>query len=298
MSKLAYFFRETLISLRRNVMMTLAGVLTIAVSLSLLGGMLLLGRLVDHGTARIRRGFGAEIFLNVGKVPQSQIDAIGAGLKELQGTEVSSYSFCDVNCAFKAAHEVLKNQPSTLEGMPVGTFPASWRVKLTDGKYADTIASRFNGRAGVKSVWTPAKAAHSIQRVTSFLELMFGVMVAVLFVSSLFLVVNTIRLATYARRREIEVMKLVGASNWFVRVPFMAEGMVQGLAGSGFAFGLVILLRRVLSNAINKAQADRLIKDFYITTHDALVIGSWVLVLGIGLGLAGSLLGLRRFLDV
>ena len=64
-------------------------------------------------------------------------------------------------------------------------------------------------------------------------------MAAVLLASSLFLIVNTIRLATFARRREIEVMKLVGASNWFVRVPFMAEGLVQGAIGAGFAFGLV-----------------------------------------------------------
>ena len=73
-----------------------------------------------------------------------------------------------------------------------------------------------------------------------------------LLASSLFLIVNTIRLATFARRREIEVMKLVGASNWFVRVPFMAEGFVQGAIGAGFAFGLVYFLKWLITKLLQQ----------------------------------------------
>ncbi len=100
-------------------------------------------------------------------------------------------------------------------------------------------------------------------------------MAGVLLASSLFLIVNTIRLATFARRREIEVMKLVGASNWFVRVPFMAEGLVQGAIGAGFAFGLVWLLKIIIANLLSHQQT--LLSTFRVTSADALVIGSLVL---------------------
>ena len=81
--------------------------------------------------------------------------------------------------------------------------------------------------------------------MTRWIRYFFTAMAVVLLGSSLFLIMNTIRLATYARRREIEVMKLVGASNWFVRVPFMAEGLVQGAIGAGLAFGLIFALKVV-----------------------------------------------------
>ena len=99
----------------------------------------------------------------------------------------------------------------------------------------------------------------------------FFVLAGVLLASSLFLIVNTIRLATFARRREIEVMKLVGASNWFVRVPFMAEGLVQGAIGAGFAVGLVYFLKWIITNLLKNQH--NLLQPFYASSHDVFVIG-------------------------
>ena len=120
----------------------------------------------------------------------------------------------------------------------------------------------------------------------------------VLLVSSLFLIVNTIRLATFARRREIEVMKLVGASNWFVRVPFMAEGLIQGLIGAGLAVGVVASLKVGFDHWFSNPNATNFFRDFYVTTGDASIIAIYVLILGIVIGLIGSAIGLGRFLRV
>ena len=95
-------------------------------------------------------------------------------------------------------------------------------------------------------------------------------MAAVLLASSLFLIMNTIRLATYARRREIEVMKLVGASNWFVRIPFMAEGLVQGAIGAGLAFGLVVRAEGRARPASSRTAARPCGEGFYLVNGDAL----------------------------
>ncbi len=113
--------------------------------------------------------------------------------------------------------------------------------------------------------------------------------------SSLFLIVNTIRLATFARRREIEVMKLVGASNWFVRIPFIAEGMVQGIVGAGLAIIAVASLKHF---GFDQAFNDRnsFFSEFFVTTGDATLIAFLVLLIGIVIGVIGATIGLRRFL--
>ena len=91
-------------------------------------------------------------------------------------------------------------------------------------------------------------------------------------------------------------MKLVGASNWFVRIPFMAEGLVQGLLGAGIAFGLVWVLKVILSDLVK--DTTNLFSSFFVTNGDALGIGFMVLAIGAGIGLVGAMLGLRRFLEV
>ena len=90
-------------------------------------------------------------------------------------------------------------------------------------------------------------------------------------------------------------MKLVGASNWFVRVPFMAEGFVQGAIGAGFAVGLVYFLKWIITKLLHNQH--NLLQPFYASSHDVVVIGILVLAIGAGIGIVGSLIGLRRFLE-
>ena len=109
---------------------------------------------------------------------------------------------------------------------------------------------------GVEGINTPGEAVKTLLDVTRWMRWSFFVLAGVLLASSLFLIVNTIRLATFARRREIEVMKLVGASNWFVRVPFMAEGMVQGAIGAGLAVGLVYGLKALITKLLENQRGN------------------------------------------
>ncbi len=118
-----------------------------------------------------------------------------------------------------------------------------------------------------------------------------------LLAASLFLIVNTIRLATFARRREIEVMKLVGASNWFVRIPFMLEGLVQGVIGAAFAFGAVYGLKEVVSNAI-AAELRVLARASTSPAATCTSSASTCCCSAPAIGVIGSIVGLRRFLEV
>jgi cell division transport system permease protein len=298
MSRLAYFTRETLISLRRNLLMTFAGVMTVSVSLFLFGGILLVSRVVDHGTSKWKHGVELEIFMQV-KASGRQIGDVRAALDadKLGGTkaEVKSYRFFTKEDALKEFKKLFADEPVLVENTTADALPTSFRVVPLKPELTATIAKEFDHVPGVKGINTPAKQVKTLLTATRWIRFAFFLMAGVLLASSLFLIVNTIRLATFARRREIEVMKLVGASNWFVRVPFMAEGLVQGAIGAGFAFGLVYLLKWIITNLLKNQH--NLLQPFYASSHDVFVIGSWVLLIGAVIGVAGSMIGLRKFLE-
>jgi cell division transport system permease protein len=177
---------------------------------------------------------------------------------------------------------------------PAG-LPTSFRVVPKTPQLTNVVGNEFKNVPGVAQINTPAKEVKTLLNVTKWIRWAFFVLAGVLLASSLFLIVNTIRLATFARRREIEVMKLVGASNLFVRVPFMAEGFVQGAIGAGFAVGLVYFLKWIITKLL--AHQHNLLQPFYASSHDVFVIGALVLFIGAAIGVLGSMIGLRRFLD-
>jgi cell division transport system permease protein len=295
MSRLAYFSRETLISLRRNLMMTIAGVMTVAISLVLFGGILLLSRAVDHGTERWKHGVELEIFMKVGASKQQIDDMKAALLADTAEIKPGGVVFLDHNAAMVEFKKIFHDQPALIESTKPTDLPESFRVAPITAERTANIAAEFQDRLGVDTVITAQKQIKGWLNATRIIRLIFFTMAAVLLASSLFLIVNTIRLATFARRREIEVMKLVGASNWFVRVPFMAEGFVQGLIGAGLAFGLVWVLKIAIANLLNSGHS--LLSTFRVTSGDAIGIGFLVLLIGCGIGLIGSTIGLRRFLE-
>jgi cell division transport system permease protein len=295
-TRIAYFARETLVSLRRNVLMTVAGIATVAVSLALFGGIMLLSRWVDHGTERIKGGVTLEIFMNVDATKQ-QIAAVQQNLDNAKkpGGTVKSYRHLTKKDAYAEFKRIFRNKPDLVSSIVATDLPESFRVAPKKAELTETVKSQFNSQQGVDSVDTPGDALRGLIDVTNKVRWIFIVISLVLLASSLFLIVNTIRLATFARRREVEVMKLVGASNWFVRIPFIAEGMVQGLVGAGIAIIAVLSLKHF---GFDQAFSDRgsFFADFFVTTGDATWIAFLVLIIGVFIGIIGAGVGLRRFL--
>src|SRR5712692_8305924 len=267
-TRISYFARETLVSLRRNVLMTIAGITTVAVSLSLFGGILLLSRWVDHGTEKIKGGVTLEIFMNV-KATQPQVDGVRTNLKS--DPNVRSFRHLNKDDAYAEFKRIFRRNPDLVSSITAADLPESFRVAPKKAELTDTVKNEFETQQGVESVSAPGDTLKGIIDATNTVRYIFVVISLVLLASSLFLIVNTIRLATFARRREIEVMKLVGASNWFVRVPFMAEGLVQGLIGAGLAVAVVAALKYGFDHWFNSATG--FFARFFVTGSDALVIG-------------------------
>jgi cell division transport system permease protein len=293
LTRIGYFSRETIVSLRRNLLMTIAGVLTVAVSLALFGGIMMLSRWVGHGTERIKGGVRLEIFMNV-DATQDQISTVRGALGN--DPDVKSFKFFNKAAALEEFKRIFRKDPDLVKNITADALPTSFRIVPDRAEQTNAIQRRFETQPGVEDVATPEEALRGLLDATNTARIIFIGLSLILLVSSLFLIVNTIRLATFARRREIEVMKLVGASNWFVRVPFMAEGLVQGLIGAGLAVGVVVALKVGFDNWFNSPTG--FFREFYVTSSDATLVALYVLALGIVIGLVGSLIGLRRFLRV
>jgi cell division transport system permease protein len=293
-ARFKYFTRETWVSLRRNTMMTVAGVITVAVSLCVLGGSLLLTRLVDHGTQKWQNGVEFIIFMQP-KAPQSQTQAVQAQLKADHDVRSFKYlSHQDAYNDFKRYEG--RDRPELVNTITPADLPESFLVAPRNASLTKQVSAQYRNVPGVDQIQTAQKAVKDLLTTSTWIQRGFLAMFLALLFASLFLIVNTIRLATYARRREIEVMKLVGASNWFVRVPFMLEGMVQGVAGAIGGTVAVFGLQRILTDAI-PVNSD-FWKGWYVTSGDAFQISVVVVLLGAGIGAIGALVGLRRFLDV
>jgi cell division transport system permease protein len=159
------------------------------------------------------------------------------------------------------------------------------------------VVRTFSGTAGVQTVTEPQQ---TIKNEETFINISKWVCVAVaiiLIVSAAVLILNTIRMAIFARRREVSVMKLVGATNWFIRVPFMSEGMLQGLFGSVLA-ALVVWGVALFINHAGGGSNDNLLTAMRMSSSEILVTNIVVVIIGMGIGSLGSAIAIRRFLDV
>ncbi len=288
-----YFARETWQSLIRNWSMTVAGILTIAVSLVFLGGTILNNRRVGHGTARWKGNTGVEIFMRTDATELQKDDVQSALTKDsAPDGSVKSWRFLSHEDALVEFKRLFRDDPEIANSVTdATTLPESYKVRVRDASDVDAVIDEYHIKAGVDAIVTPReeikRRLDSLQKQRVLMLSLAGVLA----VCAGVLIVNTIRLAIFARRREIEVMKLVGASNWFVRVPFMAEGLVQGVIGGFLAAGGVYFAKFGYEKWFYE-------DTYYVTGADAFFAGLVVLLMGAVLGIISSMFGLWRRLDI
>ncbi len=295
--RLDYFAQETVANLRRNFSLTIASLLTVAVSLALVGAALLLRQGVDNATTRWQGGIEFIVFLQP-DVSQEQADAVG---RELEANpDVKSVKFVDKNEAYEEFKLLFRNSPELVDTVTPDILPASWRVvpSNTDPNVIDAIGGQFEKKAGVMSVVFAKDTVESVMKVTRLMQIGILGAAVVLLIAACLLIINTIRTAMLSRRREIEVMKLVGASNWFIRVPFMLEGLVQGLLGAAFACVAVKVLNSLVESRVTEGESLAILQNFSVSTSE--VNGTLFLLLFVGglVGFLGSGVAVSSYLDV
>jgi cell division transport system permease protein len=292
--KITYVVKESVNNLRRNLLMTLAALLTVIISLTLAGAALLFRNSVDNATQQFKGGFDLTIFMKTDATP----DQISAVRRDLESSpDLTKIRFVTKEEAFEEIKSMFRNRPETLDSFrSAADAPAQFRVKPAKPELIEIIGKRYLKRAGVYSV-SYAKAVDLMLKVAAKIQLVILCIAAALLLSAVVLILNTIRMAIYARRREVAVMKLVGATNSFIRLPFMIEGMLQGIFGAAIGF-LFVWMGTAWAQAAIRNGGKSLLSQLSVSSGQIASTGIVMLVVGAAAGALGSALAVSRFLDV
>ncbi len=287
-----YLFSEVATGLRRNLLMTLATILTVTVSLAILGAGELTRRQVIKAQQILYAQVEISMFLNDSITPE-QTDAIAAELNENPLVENVLYE--SKAEAYENAKAQFANDPELIKSLRPDTLPASFRVKLVDPEQYEVVASQFRNYPGIDEVVDQRDILGPFFTVMRQVVLGAAVVAFLQLLAAAALVSNTIRLTAFARREQTGIMKLVGATNWYIRLPFMVEGVVAGLLGAVVAGGLLMLADGLLLSHVKDE-----VKFFPFLTSGEVFFPTIPLLLLVGMLVAAiaSFFSLRRFLDV
>lgn len=287
-----YVARETAANLWRNRLMALAAILTVGISLSLVGTALLLRQSVNNQLAALGDNVDLQIFMKA-NAPLGDTHAIATTAHET--AQIKSCKYLDHTQSYDQAKRLFASQPAIISVLTPATTPPVFQCTLVHPKEAAAVANLFTNQPGVYQVTFPAKSIRSLTALSNVLQIVLFVVAMVLLLSAIVLILMAIRMAIFARRREVAVMRLVGATAWFIRLPFMVEGLVQGLVGAIVAVGIVLLGDLGIRALLHRFAEFR---SAVVPGHDVLVTEILVVVVGIVVGVAGSAVAVRRFLSV
>jgi cell division transport system permease protein len=298
-----YFLRESAVNFRRNWVMSLGAVITIYLSLLLVGISMATGFIVSEIVKSVEDKVSVQIFLKDGAATED-VEALQAWL--LSDEMVDTVNYVSKEEALERFKEEMAGSPEIVENIRENPLPASLDVTLKDPREVQAMVDKIIvNELFLKVCDRPDNPEESLKYGQQIVDRLFAftrivryigvVFVAMLAVVSLIFINNTIRLAIYSRRKEIGIMRLVGASNWFIRAPFLLEGIMQSLLGAALAIITILLIQAALLPWLR----DTLPFLPVDLSGGAILQLSLVLVVaGVIIGLIGAGLALRRYLKV
>lgn len=241
--RLKYVLNEVLVGLWRNVTMTVAMIITMSVSLTMLGASVLLYMQVDQMKNYYYGEIEVSVFLRT-DITAAQRQAIDSAIAQSPLVKERTYETREQ--AFKRFQELWQDSPDFVKSIGPNSLPESFRVKLKDPEKYKTFADQIQGMQGIQDIIDQRTLLDKVFKIFNAIQVMALVVAGVMALAALLLVGNTIQVAAYSKRREVAVMKLVGASNWFIQAPFVLEAVVAGLIGAILGFIALFLGKVVL----------------------------------------------------
>jgi cell division transport system permease protein len=300
--RLRTIIAEALRSLGASMSTTVAATLTVLIGMFVLGLTIAFGTWVLSWSDHAKRQLLDKVYFCTAGAPACTRNATTREIENVRlllAKDARVKSFRYVSAA-DALAEMRKREPQLVQNLTYNPLPPSFEVIPTKAEYTADIKRDIlhagpagTKPAGVETVKDGGEKARRVVKVGSIIEAVFLVGLVVLLVASTLLIANTIRLSIFARRREIEVMKLVGATNWFVRGPFMIEGLLCGLAGSTAAIVLLLIGRELVLPSLPHWSSSSDIRALAFEVNALAIMGA-----GLLLGAVGSALTLHRFLKV
>jgi cell division transport system permease protein len=289
---LGFFLREALKNIRLNLLMSITAITTTFICILVLGVGLLVSSHVEGIIGSVREDVSVEAFFPQ-DASQEEIDRVRSAVDTYP--EVASVNYVSKEEALSSFKETFADKPELYEDLDPGVLPASLQLQLEDPAMADEVAQRLQEEHGFadENLSYPQQTIERLNKVTSYMIWGLYGATALFLISSVLLISNAIRLSIFARRKEIEVMKLVGASDGFVRTPFVFEGLVQGLIGAGLAALTVIWVNFLFVDWSRNALPFVPISGDAVNT---LLVLAVLVVVGVAIGVVGSFLSVTRFL--
>jgi cell division transport system permease protein len=298
-----YFFRESIQNFRRNWVMSIGAVVTIFLSLLLVGISMSFGYIASGIVQSVESKVTIQIFLKDG-APVADVDALQSTL--VNDAAVKGVDYVSKDEALEKFKKDMAESPEIVANIRGNPLPASLDVTLKDPREVEVMVVKIKANPQFTRVADrPSNPEESLRYGQQVVKKLFAVtriiryvligFVLVLAIVSLIFINNTIRLAIYARRKEIGIMRLVGASNWFIRTPFLMEGILQSLIGAALAIALIAATTSWILPQVREAIP---FLPLMLTSADMAQISLVLVLLGMFIGLIGSGFALRRYLKV
>jgi cell division transport system permease protein len=285
-----YYFRETFASVWRNGWLSLASVGTVTVSLFILGCSLLL----VLNTSKLANALESMLEINVfleNDLEKEQVKQMNEKIRFLPG--VAEVEFVSKEQALEKMRQSIG--ADKLEGLDDNPLPDAFRVKTYDPQQVPQVAGEIAKLAGVNEVLYGQGLIERLLTITRGIRLAGWVTMVILGIAAIFLISTTIRVSVFSRRNEISIMKFLGATNWFVRFPFLFEGMLLGLAG---AFLAVVIIYYGYLYMIREIGTLMPFVPMVNQVNEIFPVFAYLMGLGLVIGAAGSAFSVRRFLNV
>jgi cell division transport system permease protein len=290
-ARFEYLFKETTSGLRRNGLVAFAAISTTFIALLLFGLSLLISRQVSLMIEATTGNVEVAVYLTDPVNPDT-VRSLTGTLSELAVVENVDFESKQEACdRFK---ELFANQQALVNNVNCDALPASLRVKLEDPEQYAQVEAVLQGQPGIDRIVDQSAFLDRLFAVTRVFRVGVLLISFVMLVSAAILIANTVRMGLFARRKEIGIMKLVGATNWRIRIPFLVEGLFESLIGAAAAILVLFGLKVAFINPLNESV------EFvpWIVNSDVIAIIPWLLLAAVVVSVLASLVGMRRFLDV
>jgi len=300
---LGYFFKEAAVSFKRNWVMTFGGIATIFLSLLLMGSALLMNSLVNDMVGDIESRINIQVWIHD---DAEYVDIEGLQVA-LEGHEnVATVHLVDKDEALERFTYMTQESPQIVEQLQDNPLPRSLEIELIDTQEIDGVLSLIRGSEEFPLIADPpSDPERALAYGQGIVETLLGAtqtaryagiaLVGILAVVSLIFINNTIRLAIYARRNELSIMRLVGASNGFIRAPFILEGILQALVGAILAILVLLAIKSFVFPGLQETLA---FITFNFTNALMTEIALILLASGVVIGTLGAIIAMRRYLKI
>ena len=293
----SYLIGEGFRNVFKNKKSTAASLMIMCATMIIFGIFFIIGENINYFVAEIESAQGIQVYIN-NDATDEEVKQVGEQIKALNG--VNTVEFVSKEDALNQMKEKFKEKEYLLEGYEENNiFPASYVVTLTDLNLSSQVQNDISKIDNIKKITSRDETVSTLIDLANGVKIVTGVILALLIVISIFIIANTIKLTVHARRKEISIMKYVGATNGFIRWPFVVEGVFIGILAGILSLGLIGGIYSIIAEKMVNTEFMQVIGMSLVSFSDMFTLIVIVyLILGIGIGVLGSMISMRKYLKV